>query len=155
MLEIRETQEEELLKVARLWKDFMAYNANFNSSFKTSKKAIEIFSKEMLEKFEQSDCRFAVADFDGEIVGFCYSYISQKPRYFKLKKFGFIGDLYVTPEYRRTGIGKALVKDALKFFSKKKIKQIELLVAIKNESTIKFWGSLGFNHLLTWMYKRD
>ena len=33
--------------------------------------------------------------------------------------------------------------------------QIELLVAIKNENTIKFWESMGFNHLLTWMYKKD
>ncbi len=155
MLEIRELRQDELFKVARLWKDFMAYNADFNSSFRTSKRAMEVFSKEMLEKINESDCRFAVADFDGELVGFCYSYISQKPKYFKLKKFGFIGDLYVSPEYRRDGIGKSLVKDAVLFFSKKKIKQIELLVAIKNENTIKFWQTLGFEHLLTWMYKRN
>lgn len=155
MLKIRKAREDELLKVAVLWKEFMKYNGDFNASFAINKKAQEIFSREMLEKLKEYDSRLTVADSDGELIGFCYSYISQKPKFFKLAKFGFIGDLFVMPEYRRSGIGRALVKDAIDFFTGRKIKQIELLVAIKNENTIKFWESLGFNHLLTWMYKRN
>jgi ribosomal protein S18 acetylase RimI-like enzyme len=155
MVNIRKADEDDLLKTAGLWRDFMRYNGEFNDSFRTGRKSTEIFSQEMLEKIKESDCRLAVADIDGELIGFCYSYISQKPRYFKLSKFGFIGDLYVVPEYRRGGIGRALVKDALDFFAGKRIKQIELLVAVKNTGTIKFWESLGFDHLLTWMYKRN
>jgi len=155
MLKVRKVREDELLKVAGLWKEFMKYNTDFNASFAVNKKASEIFSREMLEKLKESDSRLSVAESEGELIGFCYSYISQKPKYFKLHKFGFIGDLYVTPEYRRNGIGKALVEDAIDFFKKNKIKQIELLVARRNENTIKFWESLGFSHLLTWMYKRS
>jgi ribosomal protein S18 acetylase RimI-like enzyme len=155
MLKIRQAREEELLKIAELWKAFMKYNRDFNKSFEINKKAKEIFSREMIEKLEESDSHLAVAESDGELIGFCYSYISQKPKYFRLSKFGFIGDLYVIPEFRRNGVGRALVKDAVDFFNRKKIKQIELLVAMKNENTIKFWESLGFNHLLTWMYKRN
>jgi len=155
MFKIRKSRENELLKIAGLWKAFMKYNIDFNKSFEINKKATEIFSREMLEKLKETDSRLAVADSDGELIGFCYSYISQKPKYFRLNKFGFIGDLYVIPEYRRSGVGKALVRDAIDFFNRKKIKQIELLVAVKNEDTIKFWESLGFSHLLTWMYKRN
>lgn len=154
MINIRVAREEELLKVGRLWGKFMAYNAEFNSSFRTRKKAPEIFSKEMIEKIKDSSCRLTVAEIEGEILGFCYSYISQKPKYFKLEKFGFIGDLYVEPECRSKGVGRMLVSDALAFFSKRKVRQIELLVAKKNIDTIRFWESLGFSHLLTWMYKR-
>lgn len=154
MINIREAREEELLKVGRLWGKFMAYNAEFNSSFRIKKKAPEIFSKEMIEKIKDSSCRLTVAEIEGEILGFCYSYISQKPKYFKLEKFGFVGDLYVEPECRRKGVGRMLVSDALAFFSKRKVRQIELLVAKKNIDTIRFWESLGFSHLLTWMYKR-
>jgi len=154
MVKIRQAREEELLKVGRLWGKFMAYNAEFNSSFTVKKKAPEIFSKEMIEKIQDSNCRLTVAEIDGELAGFCYSYVSHKPKYFKLDKFGFVGDLYVEPEYRRQGVGRMLVKDTLEFFSRRKVWQIELLVAIKNTGAIEFWESLGFSHLLTWMYRR-
>ncbi len=154
MLEIRAARDNELLRVARLWSEFMAYNGKFNDSFRIRKQGKEIFSREMLEKTSDKNNHLAVADYDGEIVGFCFSYISQKPRFFQLDKFGFIGDLFVLPEYRRMGIGRELVDDAMNFFAGQKIKQIELLVAKKNVETIKFWESLGFSHLLTWMYKR-
>ena len=154
MVKIREAREEELLKVGRLWGKFMAFNAEFNSSFRVKKKAPEIFSKEMIEKIRDSNCRLTVAEIDGELVGFCYSYISHKPKYFKLEKFGFVGDLFIEPEYRRQGVGRMLVNDTMEFFSRRKVRQIELLVAIKNTNTIKFWESLGFSHLLTWMYRR-
>ncbi|MEE9552718.1 MAG: GNAT family N-acetyltransferase [candidate division Zixibacteria bacterium] len=154
MIEIREAREDELLKIGVLWGEFMAYNAAFNDSFKIKKKAKTIFAKEMGERNDNADCRLAVADDKGEIIGFCYSYISLKPKYFKLEKFGFIGDLFVKDDCRRKGIGRLLVDDALSFFKKRKIKQIELLVAQKNINTIKFWESIGFGHLLTWMFKR-
>ena len=154
MVKIREAREEELLKVGRLWGKFMAFNAEFNSSFRVKKKAPEIFSREMIEKIRDSNCRLTVAEIDGQLIGFCYSYISHKPKYFKLEKFGFVGDLYVEPEYRRQGVGRMLVNDTLGFLSRRKVRQIELLVAVKNTNTIKFWESLGFSHLLTWMYRR-
>jgi len=154
MITIREAREDELLKAAELWSEFMDFNAQFNDSFATRGKAVEIFTKEMMEKYPARDFRLAVADTGSELVGFCFSYISQKPKYFKLETFGFIGDLYVKPEYRRQGIGFDLVRDALNFFARRKVCQIELLVSIQNRDAIKFWEAIGFSHLLTWMYKR-
>ena len=129
---IREVREDELLKTGELWADFMEYNAKFDDSFRVRAKATEIFSKEMLDKFPARDYRLAVAEKSGDLIGFCFSYISQKPEYFKIEKFGFIGDLYVKPEFRRLGVGHDLVKDAFNFFAKRNISQIELLVAVKN-----------------------
>jgi len=154
MIKIREVRQDELLKTSELWTDFMAYNARFNDSFTTRKQARELFTKEMMEKYPADDYRLAVAEYDGELAGFCFSYVTQKPKYFKLDKFGFIGDLYVKPKFRHQKIGHDLVKDALNFFARRKVKQIELLVASKNKDAIAFWQALGFSHLLTWMYKR-
>jgi ribosomal protein S18 acetylase RimI-like enzyme len=154
MITIREAREDELLKAGELWSDFMRFNGRFDNSFAIRDKAKDIFSKEMLEKFPTNDYRLAVADDGGKLVGFCFSYISRKPKYFKIQRFGFIGDLYVTPTHRRMGVGKDLVKDAMNFFAKHRVSQIELLVAVKNDTAIKFWESYGFNQLLTWMYKR-
>lgn len=154
MVKIRPALEEELLKVGALWGDFMAYNEEFNKSFKIRKKATSIFSKEMSERMRSPDCRLAVAELEGDLIGFCYSYISLKPKYFKLEKFGFVGDLFVKSQHRRSGVGRMLVDDAMKFFKRRRVRQIELLVARDNTDTIRFWESLEFSHLLTWMYKR-
>ena len=155
MFKIREAQPDDIANITNLWSDFMVYNAEFNDSFETNKTSKTIFSNEMREKINDSNSRLSVAEIDKELIGFCFSYISLKPKFFSLSKFGFIGDLYVMKEHRRKKIGHALVDDALRFFNRKSINQIELLVAIKNVGTIKFWESLGFDHLLTWMYKRD
>jgi len=154
MVTIREAGDEDVIRISALWGQFMAYNAAFNDSFNVRKQAASIFAREMTERKQNPDCRLAVAEFDGDLIGFCYSYISLKPKYFKLGRFGFIGDLYVKPKHRGQGIGRRLVDDAMNFFNKRKIKQIELLVAVENTDTIKFWKALGFDHLLTWMYKR-
>jgi ribosomal protein S18 acetylase RimI-like enzyme len=154
MVTIREAREDELLRAGEMWSEFMEFNGRFNDSFAVKGKAREIFTQEMLEKYPARDFRLAVADLDGELAGFCFSYISRKPRYFRLQKFGFIGDLYVKPECRRRGIGHDLVKDAINFFARRKVSQIELLVSVKNRNAIEFWEAIGFSHLLTWMYKR-
>jgi ribosomal protein S18 acetylase RimI-like enzyme len=154
MLTIREVRDDELLKAADLWSDFMDFNAQFNDSFITKDKAREIFTREMMEKYPASEFRLAVAELDGDLVGFCFSYVSRKPKYFKLEKFGFVGDLYVRPENRRAGVGHDLVKDAINFLARQKVSQIELLVSVKNKNAIQFWEAIGFSHLLTWMYKR-
>lgn len=154
MITIREAREDELLKAGELWAEFMRFNGRFDNSFAIKERARDIFSREMLEKYPAKDYRLTVAESDRKLIGFCFSYISKKPDYFKLGRFGFIGDLYVKPEYRRLGVGHDLVKDALNFFARRRVLQIELLVAVKNVSAIEFWEALGFNQLLTWMYKR-
>ena len=154
MIAVREARPDEYSRIGDLWHDFMTLNAGFDNSFELRKGAKELFSREMAEKCPDPDCFLAIAEENGELIGFCFSYISCKPRYFSLDKFGFIGDLYVKPEHRRRGVGHLLVKEAIAFFGRRKVNQIELLVAVKNEETIKFWEALGFSKLLTWMYKR-
>lgn len=154
VITIREVREEELLRAGELWSEFMAFNAKFDDSFAVKPNAKDIFSREMLDRFPIDDYHLAIADCEGILIGFCFSYISRKPRYFRLERFGFIGDLYVKEDYRRRGIGHDLVKDAINYFARRDVNQIELLVAVKNEDTIKFWEALGFSQLLTWMYKR-
>ncbi len=154
MIIIREVREDEILKAGELWTDFMEFNSKFDDSFAIKEKGQEIFTREMLEKYRTRDNHLVVAECEGQLAGFCFSYVSRKPRFFKLEKFGFIGDLYVKKHFRRLGIGHELVKDAFNFFAKRGVNQIELLVAVKNSTAIEFWEALGFSQLLTWMYKR-
>ncbi len=151
---IRVALPEDVLAISKLWQQFMAYNAQFDNSFEVQDKITGRFARELQNRIDDPNYRLAVAEFDKELVGYSFSYISKKPYFFKIGKFGLIGDLFVQEEHRRKGFGRLLVDDALDFFKRKKIEQIELLVANGNENTVQFWEKMGYSTLLRWMYKK-
>jgi ribosomal protein S18 acetylase RimI-like enzyme len=151
---LRVAMPEDLLSISKLWLKFMDYNAQFDDSFQVKPKIVGRFARELQNRIDDPNYRLAVVEIDRELAGYCLSYISKKPYFFKLGKFGFIGDLFVEQKHRRHGFGKMLVGDALDFFKRKHVEQVELLVANDNVNTIKFWQHMGYNTLLQWMYKR-
>jgi ribosomal protein S18 acetylase RimI-like enzyme len=151
---LRVALPEDVLSISKLWRKFMDYNAQFDDSFEVKPKIVGRFARELQNRIDDPNYRLSVIELDKELVGYCLSYISKKPYFFKLGKFGFIGDLFVEEGFRRNGYGRLLVEDALNFFKRKRVEQVELLVANSNENTIKFWQHLGYHGLLQWMYKR-
>lgn len=151
---IRVALPEDVVSISKLWLKFMEYNARFDNSFKVKSKIVGRFARELGQRLDDPNYRLAITEIENEIVGYCLSYVSRKPYFFKLGKFGFIGDLFVLESHRRKGYGHLLVKDAQEFFKRKKVKQVELLVANGNVDTIKFWEKMGFKSLLRWMYRK-
>jgi GNAT superfamily N-acetyltransferase len=152
---VRVALPEDVLAISKLWLKFMEYNARFDSSFEVKPKIIARFAREIQDRLQDPNYRIAVADLNGELVGYSFSYVSKKPYFFMLGKFGFIGDLFVLDQYRGKGIGHLLVNDAHNYFKRKDVEQIELLVATKNVDTIKFWERQGYTRLLEWMYRKE
>ncbi len=57
---------------------------------------------------------------------------------------GFIYHTAVLPEYRKQGIGKQLVEEALDALKKQGISKVALLAFSANELGNRFWESMGF-----------
>jgi GNAT superfamily N-acetyltransferase len=152
---VRVALPEDVLAISKLWLKFMEYNAKFDSSFEVKPKITARFAREIQDRLQDPNYRIAVAELDGELVGYSFSYISKKPYFFMLGKFGFFGDLFVLEQYRGRGIGRILVKDTHDYFKRKGVEQIELLVATKNIETIRFWEHQGYTRLLEWMYRKE
>lgn len=152
---IRVALPEDVLAISKLWLLFMEYNAKFDRSFEVKPKFTARFAREIQDRLKDPNYRIAVAELDDTLVGYCFSYVSKKPYFFKLGKFGFIGDLFVLEDYRGRGIGHLLVNDVHDYFIRKGVEQIELLVATKNIDTIKFWERQGYTKLLEWMYRKE
>ncbi len=84
-----------------------------------------------------------VAKVGSEIVGFVASdgnWYSKREG----KVVGAIHELVVLPEYRGTGIGKALVNRALEYFKERGLDTAELWVGDENEHAIDFYKSFHF-----------
>jgi GNAT superfamily N-acetyltransferase len=62
----------------------------------------------------------------------------------------FLEDLFVRPEMRRRGIGRALLREVARIAAARKCARIEWLVLDWNESAISFYRSLGAISLDRW-----
>ncbi|MCS6998336.1 MAG: GNAT family N-acetyltransferase [Aquificaceae bacterium] len=84
-----------------------------------------------------------LAEEEGRVVGFLASdgnWFSKREG----KVVGAIHELVVLPEYRRRGIGKALVEKALEYFKDRNLDRAELWVGDENRAAFDFYRKLGF-----------
>jgi len=91
---------------------------------------------------------FMVAEVSGKVVGYIMCRLEHglsETRRFSLVKKGHIVSVAVLPEYRRAGIGNALVTEALKALSKHKAEECFLEVRVTNEPAINLYKKLGFS----------
>lgn len=100
--------------------------------------------KELAEELADKDSLFLVVEKDNKIVGYFRGAIEPAPAYTSPKKIGVIYDIYIAEEYRKRGIGEALMKEVLEWFELKNIKNIELSVDARNIAAINFWKKMGF-----------
>ena len=87
-------------------------------------------------------------EIDNKIVGFALFF----PNYstFLTKPGIYLEDLFVLPEYRRRGIGKAMLSYLGKLALERDAGRLEWSVLDWNESAIAFYQSMGANILPDW-----
>lgn len=95
---------------------------------------------EILEKSKSGSLRLDMArDSDiRQIVGYCVSTINKN-------KQGRIESIYVEPHYRRSGIGKNLMRRALDWMNESRVTGKTLYVVVGNEQVFSFYQHFGFH----------
>jgi mycothiol synthase len=86
---------------------------------------------------------FFLARNNGQIIGFCWTKIHHD----RVNE-GPIGEIYVlgvNPTAHSSGLGKALLLTALRYFQSKEIKESMLYVDADNHSALILYKKLGFN----------
>ncbi len=73
---------------------------------------------------------------------------------FKGKPGIYLEDLYVRPEYRNKGIGKALLNYLIELAKENDCGRVEWVVLDWNESAINFYKSLGAEPMNDWIVFR-
>jgi GNAT superfamily N-acetyltransferase len=73
---------------------------------------------------------------------------------FKGKPGIYIEDLYVKPQYRGKGIGKALISFIIELAKKRNCERVEWVVLNWNESAINFYNNAGAVPLTDWITYR-
>lgn len=138
-VEYLEGGQESINLIQPLWQNLRIYHKN-KSKYFADIYANKIFQDRVNElTADKMGMRVnLVKDNDtGQYIGYCVSTIDKE-------MIGEIDSLYVEEEYRKHGIGNELMKRALEWLDKNKVKSKRVVVADGNEKVIDFYNHYGF-----------
>ena len=138
---------EDIGKIAELWLDFIQDPEGSDLNIlpvEENKERWKKFAEGIITK-NKGAIKFATI---GEnIVGYVFYSWEDSP--LKLyKKRGTIYDLFVKKSYRRRGIGKSLLLNAIKDLREHHVEIVQLTVKSDNSIAIRLYESLGFKEIL-------
>jgi len=79
-----------------------------------------------------------------ELLGFVLGQIVTPEPPFLPEPYGYVAALYVIPDWRRKGIGGALMRSLTQWLAGRAIRRMELHTYVQNEEAFDFWRSVGF-----------
>lgn len=122
-------------EIKGLWLENAAHHNRLSPAFKRPH-TDDLFEKRVAS-WEKSEEFFATAAYINEdMAGYCVSTIGGN--------LGTIESLYITPPFRKQGIGRKLMEDHLSFFKEKNCQRISVTTVSGNEEALAFYQSLGF-----------
>lgn len=94
---------------------------------------------------------FFVAERERRLVAFLVGTVEGEIPIYRIKRYGFIHDLWVEPEYRNEGIARQLVMLAVERFREMGVPQVRLDTAAQNAVARKLFEACGFRPSTTEM----
>jgi ribosomal protein S18 acetylase RimI-like enzyme len=145
---IRDAQYADLQPVLDLWMAMMNEHESFDPRIRLARGADAAYRAYVGYHLNNEDSRVLVAlpeEEDGEtLFGFCLVTINRNLPMFLPPRYGYLSDLVVARDYRRMGIGRALVDEVRRWLSRQRIETIQLQVYAQNLGGAAFWQSMGF-----------
>ena len=123
--------------------------AEFEGEEGIGKVTPEVLKEEMLDENSAFGC--IVVEMDGQIIGyalFFQAFSTQDGRYLYLR------DIFVKEEYRRKGVGNALLKALAEICVERSYARIDLTVLRTNFSALDFYKAFGAEIVGQWVVVR-
>jgi ribosomal protein S18 acetylase RimI-like enzyme len=148
MVNIRRARHEDVESVASLWMEMMREHAERDSRFGLSENALSAYAEYAHGILDNSETAIFIAEVGRSRIGYVLALILENPAVFELKRYGFIGEMIVSKDERRSGIGRLLWDRAKRWFRRKGVTVVQLNVSVLNEGGKAFWRSVGFGDFL-------
>ena len=97
------------------------------------------------------NCQLLVAETAGKLIASGYVKIKPSPSHHKYPNHGYIGFIYVEPEFRGQGISQQLITALFEWAKQQGIIEVLLDVYNDNAPAIRAYEKLGFNKSLVQM----
>jgi GNAT superfamily N-acetyltransferase len=143
---IRPAKSEEVGEVLQLINDLATYEK--------APEQVEASKKDLLNTIFASDPRVFcdLVEVDGQIAGMAIWFLNYST--WQAKHGIYLEDLFIKPEYRGRGYGKALLKHLAKICDEKGYGRLQWWVLDWNSPAIEFYRSLGAEAMDEWTVYR-
>jgi GNAT superfamily N-acetyltransferase len=121
------------------WLDLFSGYSEFYESELTDEKALRVWSW-IIDKNHPLEGAVALDD-DGNLIGFAH--YREFPRTLTANRGLFLDDLFVAPDARHTGAGRALVEYTKDYARQHRLTQIALITAADNKTAQKLYDEVG------------
>ena len=138
--------------IIEVWKEFMAFHADFDLRFPITPDAHVNMEKHLRELMTSSDNLVLIAEDGNRVVGYSIAIIAQRNPMFVKRTYGDISDMAVTKTYRRRGAGEQMLSQIIEWFKLKNVRRIELSVVSNNPIGYPFWRKHGFKDYMHRLY---
>ena len=134
IIEYRELMENEIFELLDLYEQLEQNEVKIN----------EIEAKKIWKIIKSQNIKYFIAKNNGKIISSCYICII--PNFTRNgKSIGFIENVITDKEFRRKGIGRKVIKNAIEYAKRQNCYKIILQSGIKRNEAHKFYESIGFN----------
>ncbi|MCL2072043.1 MAG: GNAT family N-acetyltransferase [Oscillospiraceae bacterium] len=136
--------------LSKMYEDFFAFHADLQPTYYNAAEEKGKYP-EFIINSENDDA--IIAEVDGNIAGFCHVLEDKTSPYDCIVqyKFAICMDLYVFPDYRKKGVGSALINAAKEWAKNRNLSFVELKVLVENKSAIRLYEREGFNKVMSTM----
>jgi ribosomal protein S18 acetylase RimI-like enzyme len=144
-LELLRVRRSDFVPISYLWLESALHHAETDPRFAPRPNARQQYIQYLMSVFDRKDHLLRLVRQRHTVVGFCVTAVQPPSPIFQRDATGFLSDLAVSKEARRSGIGSALVRDAVAWLREQGATSSQITVSVYNELGQKFWREhMGF-----------
>lgn len=140
---VRAARARELDRIGALYAELVRHHRG-EAGFTLATGGEDAAREHLARALRSRDACVLVCEGPGGIAGFAVVRVLARPPLFAERERGEIEALYVRPDARRRGAGRALASAALRWLEARGIRRVALQVAAGNREGAAFWRALGF-----------
>jgi GNAT superfamily N-acetyltransferase len=144
-INIRSATLEDAPTIGALWQELVDFHQALGKDMPIANvRGAKHYAQRIESQVQDSYSHVIVADYQGELVGFVVGMIVELlPDVFEAETNGFLADIYLKKDFRRSGIGQLMVQTLAKWFKSRGVERMEWYVAAQNSAGRAFWQEIG------------
>jgi len=145
---VRDATEADLPRIVELWTAMWKDEEERDERFASSPVAPKIQEAWISSNLGSDRARLLVHEEGGAVQAYALAILLENPPIVTSPLFGYLAELCVDPDARRTGHGRRLTEACHEWFKARGCSHAEVNVSVKNDAGRAFYGRLGYRPFL-------